>query len=129
MVADDAVFNATGGPKGSTAGDFMAAGCPLVRAGKMNAREANGLALVRTMLQAAGRDPETPWLLWSKACEGLMATWPTLPRHPRNVERIAAGCAKTAWMRSGMGCSGFEASGKQALVQGFINDDEIHAER
>ena len=38
---------------GSTAGDFKAAGCPLVRAGKMNAREANGLALVRTMF--AGR--------------------------------------------------------------------------
>ncbi|WP_222929900.1 hypothetical protein [Synechococcus sp. PROS-U-1] len=64
-----------------------------MRAGKMNQREANGLALVRTMLQAAGRDPETPWLLWTKACEGLMATWPTLPRHPRDVERIADGCA------------------------------------
>ena len=25
-------------------------------------------------VQAAGRDPETPWLLCSKACEGLMAT-------------------------------------------------------
>ena len=59
----------------------------------MNAREANGLALVRTMLHAAGRDLETPWLLWTGACEGLMATWPTLPRHPRDVERIADGCA------------------------------------
>ena len=76
-----------------TAGDFKAAGCPLVRAGKMNAREANGLALVRTMLQASGRDPETPWLMWTQACQGLMATWPTLPRHPRDVERIADGCA------------------------------------
>ena len=93
VVADDAVFNATGSDRGSTAGDFKAAGCPLVRAGKMNQREANGLALVRTMLQAAGRDPETPWLLWTKACEGLMATWPTLPRHPRDVEKIADGCA------------------------------------
>ena len=93
VVADDAVFNATGSDRGSTAGDFKAAGCPLVRAGKMNQREANGLALVRTMLQAAGRDAETPWLLWTKACEGLMATWPTLPRHPRDVERIADGCA------------------------------------
>ena len=93
VVADDAVFNATGSDRGSTAGDFKAAGCPLVRAGKMNQREANGLALVRTMLQAAGRDPETPWLMWTKACEGLMATWPTLPRHPRAVERIADGCA------------------------------------
>ena len=89
----DAVSNATGSDRGSTAGDFKAAGCPLVRAGKMNQREANGLALVRTMLQAAGRDAETPWLLWTKACEGLMATWPTLPRHPRDVEKIADGCA------------------------------------
>ena len=57
------------------------------------ARAGNGLALVRTMLQAAGRDPETPWLMWTQACQGLMATWPTLPRHPRDVERIADGCA------------------------------------
>lgn len=93
IVCDDAVFNASGGPKGSTAGDFLDAGVKLTRAGKMNLREANGLALVRTMLQAAGRDPETPWLQWSRACQGLMATWPTLPRHPRDVELIASGCA------------------------------------
>jgi hypothetical protein len=93
VIADDAVFYATGSDRGSTAGDFKAAGCPLVRAGKMNSREVNGLALVRTMLQAAGQNQETPWLLWSRACEGLMATWPTLPRHPRDVERIADGCA------------------------------------
>ena len=60
VVADDAAFNATGSDRGSTAGDFKAAGCPLMRAGKMNLREANGLALARTMLQAAGRDPEAP---------------------------------------------------------------------
>ena len=93
VIADDAVFNATGSDRGSTAGDFKAAGCPMRRAGKMNQREANGLALMRTMLHAAGRDAETPWLLWTRACEGLMATWPTLPRHPRDVERIADGCA------------------------------------
>lgn len=84
---------ATGSYRGSTAGDFRAAGCPLIRAGKMQQREENGLALVRAMLQAAGRTSETPWLLWTKACEGLMATWPTLPRHQRDVERIADGCA------------------------------------
>ena len=85
MVADDAVFNTTGSDRGSTAGDFKAAGCPLIRAGKMNAREANGLALVRTMLQAAGRDPGTPWLMWTKEWEGWMATWSTLPRHRRDM--------------------------------------------
>lgn len=93
VVADDAVFNATGGDKGSVAGDFKSAGVRLHRAGKMNLREANGLAMVRTMLQASSRDPETPWLQWSLSCAGLMATWPTLPRHPRDVERIADGCA------------------------------------
>ncbi|WP_155728106.1 hypothetical protein [Prochlorococcus marinus] len=49
--------------------------------------------MVRTMLQAACRDPETPWLLWPRVCEGLMATRPTLPRHQGDVERIADGCA------------------------------------
>ena len=58
MVADDAVFNATGSDRGSTAGDFKAAGCPLVRAGKMHAREASGLSLVRTMLQASDNPTE-----------------------------------------------------------------------
>lgn len=93
ILADDAVFNANGSHKGSTAGDFRDAGCPLTRAGKMSQREANRLAMVRTMLQATGNDPETPWLQWTLACQGLMATWPTLPRHPRNVELCADGCA------------------------------------
>ena len=46
VIADDAVFNATGSDRGSIAGDFKAAGCPLIRAGKMNSREANGLSMV-----------------------------------------------------------------------------------
>ena len=29
--------------------------------------KADGVALVRTMLQAAGQDPQTTWLLWSRA--------------------------------------------------------------
>ena len=48
VVADEAVFNATGSDRGTTAVDFRAAGCPLIRAGKMNAREADGLALCVT---------------------------------------------------------------------------------
>ena len=34
VIADDAVFNATGSDRGSTAGDFKAAGCPLLRSGR-----------------------------------------------------------------------------------------------
>ena len=44
------------------------------------------------VLPAAGRDAETPWLLWDKACERLIAAWPGFPRHPRGIERIADGC-------------------------------------
>lgn len=73
VVANDAVFNATRVNDGSTASDFKAAVCPLIRAGKMNSREANGLSMVRMMLQAADREAKRPWLLWTKACEGLMA--------------------------------------------------------
>ena len=113
VVADDAVFNATGSDRGSTAGDFKAAGCPLLRAGKMNQREASGLALVRTVLQAAGHDPETPWVLCTKACESLMATWTTLPRHPRVWRRSLTVAPITALMRPVMGCSGGGESGRQ----------------
>jgi len=113
VVSDDAVFNATGSDRGSTAGDFKAVGCLLVRAGKMNAREANGLALVRTMLQESGRDPKTPWLMWTQACQGLMATWPTLPRHPRDVERIADGCANHSLNAVRYGLQWWRAKWKQ----------------
>ncbi len=73
-AAGDAVFDATESYRGSTAGDFKTDGCLLVRAGNMNQSEAIGLALVRTMLPTGGRDPETPCRLWTRACEGLMAT-------------------------------------------------------
>ena len=118
VIADDAVFSANGSDRGSTAGDFKAAGCQLTRAGKMNSREANGLALVRTMLQAAGRDPETPWLLWSRACEGLMATWPTLPRHPRDVERIADGCANHSLDAARYGITWYQSRHRSAVKGG-----------
>ena len=44
-------------------------------------------------MQAAGRDAETPWLLWTKVFQRLMATWPTMPRYLRDVEQIANGCS------------------------------------
>ena len=89
VVCDDAVFNATGGVRGSVAGDFKASGCPLVRAGKMNTRAVNGWALMRTMLQATGQSTDVPWLQWTMACQGLMATVPVLPRHERDMEMPA----------------------------------------
>ena len=107
--------------KSSVAGDFKAAGCPLHRAGKMHLREANRLAMVRTMLQAAGRDAETH-VLWSKSCVGLMNTWPTIPRHPRDVERAADGCAITAWMQRATGSPGGTVSGRPATAVLLFRD-------
>ncbi len=118
IVADDAVFNANGSDRGSTAGDFRHAGCPLFRAGKMEARESNGLGVVRTMLHAAGRDPETPWLIWTKACEGWMNTVPTLPRHPRNVELIADGVANHALDALRYGVMWYQSRHRSAIKGG-----------
>lgn len=119
IVADDAVFNQNGSDRGSTAGDFKHAGCPLFRAGKMNMREANGLGLMRTMLQATGRDQETPWLQWSMACQGWMATVPTLPRHPRDVEKIADGCANHACDAARYGIAWYRAKWLTGTIPGF----------
>ncbi|KZR93109.1 Terminase-like family protein [Synechococcus sp. MIT S9509] len=91
IVADDAIWNATGGHKGSVAGDFRSAGVPMTRAEKMLDREASGLSVMRNMMAATDKDPSRPWLLWSPACEGWEATIPSLPRHPRDPEVIADG--------------------------------------
>jgi len=96
VLADDAIFNNDGRPRGSVAGDFKDAGVNVKRAGKMNTRMDNGLSMMRNMLTAAGKDPGSPWLQWTHACAGLMATLPTLPRHPTNPEVIAPGCADHA---------------------------------
>jgi hypothetical protein len=96
ILGDDAIFNNDGRPKGSVAGDFRDAGFNVKRAGKMNTRMDNGLAMMRNMMAATGKDPGMPWLQWSRACAGLMATLPTLPRHPTNPEIIAPGCADHA---------------------------------
>ena len=87
---------------------------PIVRAGKMHAREANRLALVHTMLRLL------VVILRRHGCNGsglsgLMATLPTLPA-PRDVERIADGCANhvvTHWL---MQCSGIAANGRRVIA-------------
>ena len=115
VVADDAVFNATGSDRGSTAGDLKAAGCPLVRAGKMNLREANGLALVQTMLQLAGRDAETPWFYGRGHLRGRWRRG----RRGRGIHgmwrRLLTVVQITALMLWVMGCSSGE-SGRPAEV-------------
>lgn len=73
---------------------------------------------VASSTAACQRDLETPWLLWTKACEGLMVIWPTLPRHPRDVERMLIAAPIRDWMWTGMGCSGGGLSGKQAAAKG-----------
>ncbi len=80
-------------------------------------------AVVQTELYSLfTSDPETPWLLWTKACEGLMATWPTLPRHPRDVERIADGCANHSMDAARYGVEWWRAkwkTGKGPAIPGW----------
>ena len=108
IVADDAIWNATGGHQGSVAGDFRAAGVPMKRAEKMMQREAVGLSVLRNMLSASDKDPSRPWLLWSPACAGWEATVPSLPKHPRDPEVIADGCANHALDAVRMGVSWYQ---------------------
>ena len=108
VVADDAIWNATGGHQGSVAGDFRAAGVPMKKAEKMMQREAVGLSVLRNMLSATGKDEGRPWLQWSPACAGWEATVPTLPKHPRDPEVIADGCANHALDAVRMGVSWYQ---------------------
>jgi hypothetical protein len=108
IVADDAIWNATGGHRGSVAGDFLAAGVPMKRAEKMMQREAVGLSVLRNMLSATGKDPSRPWLQWSPACAGWEATVPSLPKHPRDPEVIADGCANHSLDAVRMGVSWYQ---------------------
>ena len=94
------VFNATGSDRGSTAGDFKAAGCPLVRAGKMDLREANGLAMAGRCCRPR-QDPENQGCCGPRH-EGLMAM-ADVAAASANVERIADGCANPHWMQRDMG--------------------------
>jgi len=96
IIADDAVFNATGSPHGSTAADFKAAGVKLTRAEKAKTSMVSGLAMLRNRMMATRKDYKHPWLLWSTACQGWEATVPGIPRHPRDPEIIADGCTDHA---------------------------------
>lgn len=88
VYMDDACWNANGTHQGSVAGDFKAVGVRIKKAEKMKQKMSSGLAVMRSMMHAAGRDAERPWLMWSPACVGWEATVPTLPRHPRDPELI-----------------------------------------
>jgi hypothetical protein len=108
IVADDAVWGATGGDRGSVAGDFRAAGVPLTRAEKMLTREAVGLSVLRNMMAATGVDPSRPWLQWSPACEAWEQTTPVLPKHPRDAETIADGVPNHALDAVRMGVTWYQ---------------------
>lgn len=94
-LMDDAQFSNLGltSDKGSVAGEFRAAGLPVKKAEKLLTREAQGLSLVRSMMHATRTDPESPWLLWTTACDGWEQTVPSLVRHPNDPETLAVGQA------------------------------------
>ena len=73
VVRDDAIFDATGGPKGSTDCDSSYAA---IKFRKMNQREASGLSLARKKLNSGGNIKETPSLQWSTKCANLSNLMP-----------------------------------------------------
>ena len=54
-----------------------------------------------------------------------MAAWPTLPRHPRDVEKLAGDCANNSLDAARMGCSGGVPSGRWAGARGSGEGSEM----
>jgi hypothetical protein len=96
LLADDALFSNNGSPTGSIAGDWRQAGVHLRPAEKARTPLRAGWAQLRSRLAATGIDYTAPWLQWSTRCAGWEATVPTLPRHARDPETLADGCADHA---------------------------------
>jgi len=84
-VADDAIFNRTGGEAGSIAQEFQRNGVMFQRAHK-GGRVA-GWQTVARLLQDSGK-PDKPGLYVSRRCAYWWATVPNLPRDPRRPEDI-----------------------------------------
>lgn len=84
-VADDAIFNKTGGQAGSIANEFQRAGVTFSRAKKGS--RIGGWQKMRRMLADAG-SPDRPGLYISRSCRYWWTTVPALPRDPRNPEDV-----------------------------------------
>ena len=54
-----------------------------------------------------------------------MSTWPTLPRHPRDVERIADGCANHSLDAVRYGVSWYRGKGWLVLARGSCDGDSV----
>ena len=86
-IADDACWNRTG--FGDTiAGELRRGGIPFKQANKSQMSEAAGLARLRSMMWAAGRDERHPWLMASKRCRAFWELTPLLPRDSKKRELL-----------------------------------------
>ena len=86
-IADDACWNRTG--FGDTiAGEFRKGGIPFKQANKSQMSEAAGLARLRSMMWAAGRDERHPWLMASRRCRAFWELTPLLPRDSKKRELL-----------------------------------------
>ncbi|BAP13791.1 hypothetical protein AS19_09400 [Alcanivorax sp. NBRC 101098] len=102
-VADDAIFNRTGGQAGSISDEFSKAGVTFSPA-KKGSRIA-GWQTMRRLLADAGK-PDVPGLYVSRNCRIWWETVPSLPRDPRNPEDVDSTSADHAADASRYGCTG-----------------------
>src|SRR5690554_327498 len=100
-IADDAIFNRTGGQSGSIADEFRKAGVFFSPARK-GSRIA-GWQTMRRLLADAGK-PDLPGLYVSRACRIWWETVPSLPRDPRHPEDVDSTSADHAADASRYGC-------------------------
>ena len=121
ILADDAVFNATGGPKGSTAGDFQRCRLPAASRrkdeleggqplGEWSERCCRRRAGIRRRHGCCGRGLVKGGWQRCRRCPAIPGMWNSLP----TVWPITR---STRWLT---GCSGIEANGRRAsATSGF----------
>lgn len=100
-VADDAIFNRTGGKEGSIAEEFSRAGVnfePASKGGRLA-----GWQRMRRLLADAGK-PDVPGMYVSRSCVVWWQTVPSLPRDPRRPEDVDSTSADHAADASRYAC-------------------------
>jgi hypothetical protein len=86
-IADDQCWARTGHAD-TIADEFRRGGIPFLRAGKSAMSEEAGLARLRSMMWATGRDDRHPWLLASRRCRAFWELTPLLPRDAKRRELL-----------------------------------------
>lgn len=95
--ADSSIFDATKGTK-SIHDEYVANGIRFHKADKKPGSRERGFVMFRQMLlHTKNRDPEHPWILFTRNCVNTIAQIPDLPMSPENPEDVDTNAGDHLW--------------------------------